>query len=193
MARLPYPDPDEQPEKVREALDRLPSLNIFRMLSHAETAFRPYLRFGGALLADLQLDPLVRELAILRTAQVIGAEYEWVQHVPIARAVGMTDAQLLALELEDDGSAAFDERQSAVLRFTAAAIRQPRPADELLEEVRARLADREIVELLLVVGSYTMLGRLMTVLELDLDGPLGTDVVDSAASARRGGGGGPAG
>jgi 4-carboxymuconolactone decarboxylase len=192
MARLPYPDPDDQPEKVREALDRLPPLNIFRMLSHAETAFRPYLRFGGSLLADLQLDPLVRELAILRTAQVIGAEYEWIQHVPIARAVGMTDAQLLALELEDDGSAAFDERQSAVLRFTTAAIRQPRPADELLEEVRSRLADREIVELLLVVGSYTMLGRLMTVLDLDLDGPLGTDVVDSAAS-RRGGGGGPAG
>jgi alkylhydroperoxidase family enzyme len=193
MARLPYPDPDEQTEKVREALDRLPPLNIFRMLSHAETAFRPYLRFGGALLADLQLDPLVRELAILRTAQVIGAEYEWIQHVPIARAVGMTDGQLLALELEDDDSAAFDERQSAVLRFTAAAIRQPRPAEELLEEVRSRLADREIVELLLVVGSYTMLGRLMTVLDLDLDGPLGTDVADSAASARRGGGGGPAG
>jgi alkylhydroperoxidase family enzyme len=192
MARLPYPDPDELPEKTREALDRLPPLNIFRMLSHAETAFRPYLRFGGALLADLQLDPLVRELAILRTAQVIGAEYEWIQHVPIARAAGMTDAQLLALELEDDEAASFDERQSAVLRFTAAAVRQPRPADELFEEVRTRLADREIVELLLVVGSYTMLGRLMTVLELDLDGPLGTDVADSAAAARRGGGGGPA-
>jgi alkylhydroperoxidase family enzyme len=191
MARLPYPEPGDLPEKVREALDRLPALNIFRMLAHAETAYRPYLRFGGALLADLQLDPLVRELAILRTAQVIGAEYEWIQHVPIARAVGMTDAQLLALELEDDTAGAFDARQSASLRFTAAVVRQPRPDDELFADLRAQLPEREIVELLLVVGSYTMLGRLMTALDLDLDGPLGTDVVDSAS--RRGGGGAPAG
>jgi alkylhydroperoxidase family enzyme len=191
MARLPYPEPGDLPDNVREALDRLPPLNIFRMLAHAETAYRPYLRFGGALLADLQLDPLARELAILRTAQVIGAEYEWIQHVPIAQAVGMTDAQLLAVELEDDTAAAFDARQSAVLRFTAAVVREPRPSDELFEALRAELPDREIVELLLVVGSYTMLGRLMTALDLDLDGPLGTDVVDSAA--RRGGGGEPAG
>jgi alkylhydroperoxidase family enzyme len=190
MARLPYPSPGELPENVREALDRLPPLNIFRMLAHAETAYRPYLRFGGALLADLQLDPLVRELAILRTAQVIGAEYEWIQHVPIARAVGLTDAQLIALELEDDTSAAFDERQSAVLRFTGAVVREPRPDDERFGALREQLPPREIVELLLVVGSYTMLGRLMTALDLDLDGPLGTDVVDSAA--RRGGGGAPA-
>ena len=192
MARLPYPEPDELPEKVREALDRLPPLNIFRMLAHAETAYRPYLRFGGALLSDLKLDPLVRELAILRTAQAIGAEYEWVQHVPIAKAVGMTDAQLLALELEDDTADAFDKRQCVVLRFTQAVVREPRPGDELFGELREQLSDREIVELLLVVGSYTMLGRLMTALDLDVDGPLGTDVVDSAAS-RRGGGGGPAG
>jgi 4-carboxymuconolactone decarboxylase len=192
MARLPYPEPGELPEKVREALDRLPSLNIFRMLAHAETAYRPYLRFGGALLSDLQLDPLVRELAILRTAQVIGAEYEWIQHVPIAKAVGLTDAQLIAVELEDDTADAFDARQSVALRFTAAVVREPRPGDELFAELREQLSDREIVELLLVVGSYTMLGRLMTALDLDLDGPLGTDVVDSAAS-RRGGGGEPAG
>jgi alkylhydroperoxidase family enzyme len=191
MARIPFPEPGELPEKVREALDRLPALNIFRMLAHAHTAYRPYLRFGGALLSDLQLDPLVRELAILRTAQVIGAEYEWIQHVPIARAVGMTDEQLTAVELEDDTAGAFDERQSAVLRFTGAVVREPRPGDELFAELRAQLPDREIVELLLVVGSYTMLGRLMTALDLDLDGPLGTDVVDSAA-ARRGGGGEPA-
>jgi len=191
MARVRYLTAETAPPTVASTVAKMPALHVFQMLAHAETAYRPYLRFGGALLADLQLDPLVRELAILRTAQVIGAEYEWVQHVPIAKAVGMTDAQLMALELEDDTSDAFDARQSAALRFTAAVVREPRPGDELFAELRAQLPDREIVELLLVVGSYTMLGRLMTALDLDLDGPLGTDVVDSAAS-RRGGGGEPA-
>jgi hypothetical protein len=51
-------------------------------MAHAQTAFRPWLRFAGALLADLGLDPALRELAILRVGQ-LAAQYEWVQHVPV--------------------------------------------------------------------------------------------------------------
>jgi 4-carboxymuconolactone decarboxylase len=186
MARIPYPDPDALPENVREVLGNLPPLNIFRMLAHAETAYRPYLRFGGALLADLQLDPVARELAILQTARAIGAEYEWVQHVTIGKAAGVTDEQIAALEAGDLNADAFDGSQGAVVRFTDAVVRSPRPDDDVFGALREHLSDREIVELLLVVGSYTMLGRLMTALDLDLDGPLGSDVVDSARGARRG-------
>lgn len=184
MARLPYPEPDELSEPVREALGAVPPLNIFRMLAHAETAFRPYLRFGGAVLRDLQLDPLLRELAILRTAQLIEAKYEWIQHVPIAQAVGMTDGQLAALEADDIESGAFEPAQREVLRFTSALTREPRPDDETFAALREQLSPREIVELLLTVGSYTMLGRLMTALDLDLDGPLGNDVIASAERGR---------
>src|SRR3954452_5854022 len=188
MARLPYPEPDALPERTREALDNLPPLNIFRMLAHAETAFRPYLRFGGAVLRDLQLDPLLRELAILRTAQLIEARYEWVQHVPIAQAVGMDDAQLAALEADDVDAEAFDAAQRAVLGVTSALAGEPRPDDETFAALREQLSPREIVELLLTVGSYSMLGGLMTALDLDLDGPLGNDVIASAENAPRRGG-----
>src|SRR6476661_3905248 len=117
VARLPYPDPDRSPEPVREALGALPPLNIFRMLSHAETAFRPFLRFGGAILGQLELDPKLRELAIIQVAADAEARYEWVQHVAIARQVGVTDEQIAAVQAErlDDPSLGDGER--AVLRF----------------------------------------------------------------------------
>src|SRR3954467_14108809 len=126
MARIPYPDRDELGERQREALDALPPLNVFRMLSHAQTAFRPYLRFGGALLADLQLGAGQRELAILRAARLIEAEYEWVQHVAIGRAAGIGDEQLLALDAGDLEHEAFSPRERAVLRFTTQLVEQPR-------------------------------------------------------------------
>src|SRR3954465_9724586 len=111
MARIPYPEPDEQSDRVKEALGRLPPLNVFRVLSHAETAFRPYLRFGGALLAALELQPVPRELAILQVARVFEAEYEWIQHVAIGRAVGVTDAQIQGLERGDpDGASSHPPR-----------------------------------------------------------------------------------
>src|SRR3954463_5637438 len=99
MARLPYAAPATASEPVRDALGRVPPLNIFRMMANAETAFRPWLRWGATLLGELELDPLLRELAILRVARITPhAEYEWVQHVPIAKAVGAGDEQVVALE-----------------------------------------------------------------------------------------------
>src|SRR3954462_3064254 len=98
MARIQPIDPATANDKVREALDALPPLNIFRTLAHAETAFRPFLRFGGSVLTRMKLDPLVREFAILVVAREAEAEYEWIQHVAIAKQVGATDEQIAALE-----------------------------------------------------------------------------------------------
>lgn len=179
MARLPYPDPDNAPEHVRAALAALPPLNIFRMLSHAETAFRPFLRFGGAILGQLELDPKLRELAIIQVAADAGAEYEWVQHVAIARHVGVTDDQIAAVEAGrlDDPSLADDER--AVLAFAREVVAGPRVSDATFASVRDRLSPQEIVELLLTVGNYLMLARVMTTLELELDDPAGGRVLSS--------------
>ena len=57
MARLPYADPQAASPAVREALTALPPLNIFRMLAHADSAFVPYLRFGGVLLGGTRAQP----------------------------------------------------------------------------------------------------------------------------------------
>src|SRR3954471_2172499 len=122
MARIAPIDPADVPEDVREALENLPPLNIFRTLAHAETAFRPFLRFGGAVLGRMQLDPIVRELAILTVAHEAEAEYEWIQHVAIAKAVGATDAQIDAIA--DPTADAVDpaDRASALDPAQAAAI-----------------------------------------------------------------------
>jgi alkylhydroperoxidase family enzyme len=172
VARLPYVDPESAPPHVREALEALPPLNIFRMLANAETVFRPFLRFGDALLADLELNGLLRELAILRVSRLTPhAEYEWVQHAPIARAVGASDEQVAALERDDIEAGCFDAAQRAVLRFTSEVVLDARASDETFAELEALLPPRQIVELLLVIGQYMMLARVMATLELELDEP----------------------
>jgi alkylhydroperoxidase family enzyme len=179
VARLPYPDPDNSPEPVREALAALPPLNIFRMLSHAETAFRPFLRFGGAILGRLELDPKLRELAIIQVAADAEADYEWVQHVAIAREVGVPDEQIAAVEARrlDDPSLGAAER--AVLRFAREVVAGPRVSDATFAAVKEQLSPQEIVELLLTVGNYLMLARVMTTLELELDDPAGGRALSS--------------
>src|SRR3954454_24230922 len=121
MPRIQPIDPAAAPADVREALENLPPLNIFRTLAHAGTAFRPFLRFGGAVLGQMTLDPIVRELAILTVAKEAEAEYEWIQHVAIAKHLGATDAQISALER--GATDAFDEAQAAAVAFGVAAGR----------------------------------------------------------------------
>ena len=98
MARIPYVEPETAGPEVRAVLEQLPvKLNIFKMMGHAETSFTPLLRLGGSILGQQKLDARLRELAILRVAKLSESEYEWVQHVPIARHTGAGDAEIEAV------------------------------------------------------------------------------------------------
>jgi 4-carboxymuconolactone decarboxylase len=179
MARLPYADPSSAPEPVRRALEAVPPLNVFRMVANAETAFRPWLAFGGALLSSLELDACVRELAILRVARLSGAEYEWVQHVPIALAAGATEEQVAAVDGGELEHKSLGAAERAALRFTTEVVRDVRASDDALAAVLAAgLSPRAVVELLLVIGQYMMVARVAETAGIELDEP--ADVIESS-------------
>jgi len=180
VARLPYVDPATAPEHVRELLERLPvKLNVFRMMANAESDFRPLVGLGTAILGRQKLSPKLRELAILRVAALSPARYEWVQHVPIAQATGATAAQVGALERDDITGDAFDPLERAVLRFTTEVVREVRASEPTFAELARRLSAQEIVELIVTVGYYMMIARLLETTAVDLDPPAGTKVVDA--------------
>jgi 4-carboxymuconolactone decarboxylase len=174
VARLPYVEAADAAEPVRDALGRVPPLNIFRMMANAETAFRPWLRWGATLLGQLELDPLLRELAILRVARLTPhAEYEWVQHVPLAKAAGASDAQVAALEQDQPDAECFTSDQRTVLHFTTEVLRDVQASDATLEQLGGVLSPREIVELLMVIGQYMMVARVMATTRMEIDEPAG--------------------
>ena len=172
MARIPYPDLDKASPEVREMLARLPQpANIFTMMAHAETCVKPVMKLGGTLLGKLQLDPKVRELCLLRAVKLEGGEYEWEQHVPIARDLGCSHAQIAALEDDDDTALCFDAREKAALQFTREVVLDVRASEETLAQVRRHLSDREIVELILMAGFYITLARLTETLGVETEPP----------------------
>ncbi|MGI8815061.1 MAG: carboxymuconolactone decarboxylase family protein [Pseudonocardia sp.] len=129
MARLPYLAAADAPLVVAAALAKVPPLNVITLLAHADTAFRPWLRFSGALLTKLALDPALRELAILQVGH-LAARYEWDQHVPLALTVGVSQPEIDALDRGLlDG---FSPDRRAVLDYVAAFI-----ADEVDDTLHA--------------------------------------------------------
>jgi alkylhydroperoxidase family enzyme len=180
MARLPYVDPASASSKVQEALAGLAvPLNIFRMVAHAEANFRPFLRYGASILGRQQLSARVRELAILRVANLSKARYEWVQHVPIGKATGITDAQIAALEAGNAKADCFDARDQLVLRFTEEVVRDVRASDATFAEMARHFPPQEIVELILAIGFYMAVARLLETTAVDIEADAGTAIVDA--------------
>jgi 4-carboxymuconolactone decarboxylase len=172
VPRLPYYDPADGPEQIAEQIERTP-LALFRMVAHAQSAFEPWLRYSAALLRRLELDPLSRELAILQVAHLVDSPYEWSQHVAIARAVGASDAQILAIETDRDAEdASLSAEQRLLLRFSREAILDGAASERSVAELAQLIGPRQVVELLLVLGNYMAIARLIASTGLEPEDPI---------------------
>lgn len=187
MPLIPYVEPKSAPPEVRELLDVLPDLHVFQMVAQAPTLFGPWLALGGAILASLELAPLLRELAILQVACTSGCEYERLQHEAIAIGVGSSSEQVSLLatprEIRDQDAMqrAFTTSERAVINFTDQVVGPGRVAEVEVAALREHLSDRSIVELLLVIGHYSGIALLAETVRLDLDESAQMAVVDLAA------------
>ena len=185
MARLPYLDSEQAEPRVAAALARAPDLGIFRMVANAQAAFPAWMRFGGTLFDGDEFDHLLRELAIMQVAAMTpGAEYEWVQHAAITLAVGGTQEQLDAIKRGDLDAAALGDDGRLVVRFTTQVVRDAAPDEKTFAAMTARFTPREIMHLLLVIGQYMMVGRIMATTQLDLEPALAGELLQSADVAK---------
>lgn len=170
MALLPYVDESKASEKTREILGNTPrKMNVARMIANSSDAvFQNFSRLGHSLLTRAKLNSKLREVAILRTAKLTGSAYEWTQHVPIARACGVTDEQIAAMDNWQDAKC-FDEVERLVLTLTDEVTRDVKGRRETLEALKRLLGPAELVELILSIGFWGMVARLLETTEVDLE------------------------
>jgi alkylhydroperoxidase family enzyme len=114
-----------------------------------------------------------------------GADYEWIQPAAITlAAVGGTQEQLDAIERGDIDADVLGDDGRLVVRFTTQVVRDASPDEETFTAVTARFTSREIMHLLLVIGQYMMLGRIMPTTQIDLEPALADDVLAGARAAQ---------
>ncbi|RKR87392.1 AhpD family alkylhydroperoxidase [Micromonospora pisi] len=164
--RLPDPDPATIPPEVSTFLSALPPDPQVKMLTQSTGTVKPFIQFARTLFTGLELPERTRELVILTTAEYTDCGFVTAQHVPIARAAGVSDETRRLIKerrLTDPSLSAYD---SLVMRFTADIAQRPTVSDELFAEAREHLSDREIVEVIQVAGYYWTFGRVSTVLQV---------------------------
>jgi AhpD family alkylhydroperoxidase len=168
MANLPYADlqdPGVRPLVERIVAERGSVLHLYQMLLHSPPLAEGWLGFLTQVRQRLSLSGALRELVIMRVADLNGAPYEADQHAPLALKEGLTQAQLDALP-HWPSSGVFSPLQQAVLRLADTMTREVQVPNELMREVRTHLGEREVVELVATIAAYNMVSRFLEALQI---------------------------
>lgn len=172
MARIPYFDLEQAGAELQEALRGRPPLNMYRMLAHGDASALRFLALGRSLMTATAIDPVLRELTILRVVALCGADYEVRQHRKLAARAAVPEDKVQAVLADPTrpvAAAAFDALEHTALRFTDAVVREVKAPEALFRELAQQLSHRQILELLMTIGFYMLAGRISENLEIDLE------------------------
>jgi len=190
VPRIPPLPPEEWGDDVRaglaalrpagatQELKRPPGaprgMNVLGTLAQHPTLMQAYHAFNGHLLYTTSLDARQRELLILRVAARRGAEYEWRQHVHIARGAGFTEAEIERVA-EGPHASGWSTLDAAMLRAVDELLADAEITDGTWAELAAALDRHQLMDLVFTVGAYDLLAMAFKSFGVELDADLVTE------------------
>ena len=164
--RLPLKEIDDRNKKrIRELNGEF--LNLYRVLGHHSQLLSAWIEFAYTLRRDCTTARTLRELMILRGAQLEGSAYEWHQHRRWARQQGVPPEQIEDLFFWRE-SPRFSESECAALALTEAMMHGD-VSDEVYAGLEKHFSPGEIVELALTAGFYAMVPRVLNALKVPIE------------------------
>jgi len=131
------------------------ALNIFRVLANHPDLTRRWLVFGNHILGKSTLDARTRELVILRTGWLSGSDYEFGQHVLIAREAGVSDDDIYRTRTGPD-DAGWSDADRAALRAADELHADQQITDPSWAALTAHFDTQQCMDLVFTVGQYVL-------------------------------------
>ncbi len=162
---------DEMDEETREFV-RLasrdgPVLNIYATLARHPKLLKRWGVFGTHVLYRNSLPSRERELLILRTGWLCRSEYEWGQHVIIARAAGVTDDEIERVRKGHE--AGWDEDDAALIQAVDELHDDAFIRDVTWQALSKRWEIPQLIDIIFTVGQYHIVSMALNTLGVQLD------------------------
>ena len=130
--------------------------NVVLTLAHHPELAIPHLNFYKVMLSCSTLSLPLRELITLRVAWRTQSEYEWIQHVKLGKRVGLTDEHIEAIKIGPE-SPLWTELERLSIRAVDQLFVQSQIDDATWQGLSQHMNKKELIELLFIIGTYTML------------------------------------
>jgi 4-carboxymuconolactone decarboxylase len=139
----------------------------FQLLIRAPEICELASQLGEHLRWGTSLPDRLSELAIIATARFWRAQYEWHAHAPLAAKAGVPAAAIEAIR--KGGEPQFAAPDEALLwRLCSEIFRSRRLSDESFADAVAAFGERGLVEIVSIVGYYTLIGNTLNVFQVAL-------------------------
>jgi uncharacterized peroxidase-related enzyme len=171
MALVSYVSNQEAAEKIKPVFEGMEKKigvvpNVFRAMAHNPEMLEAFLALN-ATLPKTKLDGKLRELAYIKTSELNGCDYCLHHHRALGKKAGLNDRQV-GETAHFETSDAYDEIEREVLLFAEEVTRHINVDDALVDRIKQKLGDRELVELAMTVGIANFTNRVTETLRLEL-------------------------
>jgi len=166
MKRVPLAQFEPATRKRLEDLWGTPP-NLYKALGNHPQLVAAWTEFARAIRYESETPRALREVLILRGAQIMGSEYEWAQHLRMARKAGVPDRQIDALASWKT-SPEFDETEKDALAI-AEDVTRGKVTDETYPQAMRHFDHKTYVELAMTAGFYAMVGRMLDAMGVQLE------------------------
>lgn len=169
-SRLPdIPQPFTDPILIKEQASRAASggsiINLQLTTGHAPKIMEGTLGLARAIRLEAETSRFLRELAIIRTAGIVGSEYELNQHFALANACKYPNEKISALP-NWKTSSLFTDEERAMLAFVDEMAQGGEVKDSTFETFSKFFTPKQIIEISVTVSSYYGNGLLTKALKI---------------------------
>jgi len=173
MTNFSVPTRQEVSEKNQGIFDQLQKglgfvPNLYAYFAKSETALGDYLALQNR---KSTLRAKEREAINLITSQINGCRYCQSAHTVLGKMHGLTEDQILELR---GGSASFDPKLNALVKFTASAVENRGRASEESKKAffDAGYTEENLIDVIIIVGDKIISNYLHNLTEFPIDFPV---------------------
>jgi 4-carboxymuconolactone decarboxylase len=139
----------------------------FQLLIRAPEICEHAAKLGEHLRWGTSLPDRLSELAIITTARFWRAQYEWFAHAPLAEKAGVPAAAVEAIRRGETPS--FTQKDEALVhRICTELFKTQRLSDASFTEAVASLGETGLIEVIGIIGYYTLIGNTLNVFQVAL-------------------------
>ena len=147
------PYPAEIQAEFEKIMRGAPPLLLFRTVAHNPRVLQRFL--AGSLLDRGSISLRLRELMILRTCALCGAEYEWGVHVAtFGSKAAWTEEQIHSTVHGRPEDACWSGEERSVFRLADQLHATSGVDEEVWQEVSSSFAPEQLIELVMLAGLY---------------------------------------
>jgi 4-carboxymuconolactone decarboxylase len=167
--RIPQITEHERSDEAREMFAAMAGVgkididhnHVLKTFAQYPALTRPFLQFNRHLLTSSVLPVRLRQLAILRVAWTRKARYMWASHIRTSIRLGLGSEDFQAVKI-GHAAVCWSESERAILKAVDQLVESSDLDDAHWALLAAHLDQRQIMDFVFTVGTYTMLAMVLT-------------------------------